>query len=319
MRILSSFVLWSFLLVAALAPFLAGDRPFMARVAGELSFPGLSSYLGTEEPGPAGQTWRQWWLSLDSSSEDWGIMPIWMQGPEEVHEDLFLAGPSDSHPLGNDDTGRDQLSRLIHGALRALTVALGTVCLGILIGVPLGALAGLRGGWTDILVLRAMEVFLCFPGVLAILAAAAFFGGSTWLVILVLGIVYWPAFARIVRGEFLSLREREFVHVARSLGISAPAILFRHMLPCIKGQVYVTAAFVAANAIIAESTLSFLGLGAGLREVSWGGMLAQGKTHAAGPAWHLWLFPAIVVVAVILSLHALADRMAKPARDQAIR
>jgi len=311
MRILTSLVIYSFLFVAALAPFLASDRPFIARVEGEIRFPSLSSYLGFEEPGPAGQTWREWWLSLDEASADWGVMPLWPQGPAEVHEDLHLAGPSEEHPLGNDDTGRDQLSRLIHGALRALTVALGSVILGMAIGLPLGALAGLCGGWVDIAVLRMIEVFLCFPGVLAILAASAFFGGATWVIVVVLGVVYWPSFARIVRGEFLSLREREFVHVARSLGVSGPRLLLRHMLPCIKGQVYVTAAFVAANAIIAESTLSFLGLGRGLTEVSWGAMLAQGKSHAAGPAWHLWLFPAIVLSVVILSLHALADRLGR--------
>ncbi|MHC5065537.1 MAG: ABC transporter permease [Planctomycetota bacterium] len=318
MRALTSIVLWSFLLVAAFAPFLASDRPFIARVEGEIRFPSLSSYLGLEAAAPAGMTWREWWLSLDESSEDWGVMPLWPQGPDEVHQDLFLAGPSEAHPLGNDDTGRDQLSRLVHGALRALTVALGAVCLGMAIGVPLGALAGACGGWVDLLVLRGMEVFLCFPGVLAVIAASAFFGGATWVVILVLGLVYWPAFARIVRGEFLSLREREFVHVARSLGVPGRAVLFRHMLPCIKGQVYVTAAFVAANAIIAESTLSFLSLGRGLTEVSWGAMLAQGKAHAAGPAWHLWVFPAIVLSTVILSLHALADRLSRPAGKQVI-
>lgn len=308
MKLLAKIVLWSFVVAAALGPFLANDRPIIASVAGKLQFPCVDSYFGEQRPGPGDQTWKHWWLDLDDATSDWAIMPPWPHGPIEISEDAMLAGPSLEHPLGNDDTGRDQLSRLIHGACTALMVALGTVLLALLIGVPLGALAGLYGGWADVLVLRLVEIFRCFPGLLAILAASAFFGGSIWVVILVLGLVSWPSFTRIVRGEFLSLREREFVQVARGLGIRGPRLFFRHMLPCIKGQVYVTAAFMAASAIVAEATLAFLGINEGLSRVSWGAMLDQGRVHAAARVWHLWLFPALALSVVILSFHAIADR-----------
>jgi peptide/nickel transport system permease protein len=304
----SSLSLAALLAVAALAPLLANDRPLVARVAGALRFPAFASYLGDRGPAPGAVPWKIWWRQLGEDSGDWAVMPPWPNGPGEVDPDAINRGPSRAHPLGNDDTGRDVLARLVHGATNALVIGIGAVALALLIGVPLGALAGYRGGWVDHAVSRLIEIFLCFPALFLVLAAAAMFGGSPLGVIVVLGSVYWTAFARVVRGEFLSLREREFVLAARGLGVRGARLVVGHLLPCSKGLIAVTAAFLVANAIVVESTLSFLGVGGGAGTVSWGAMLAQGRLHAAQGHWHLWLFPALALTVAICSLHGCAER-----------
>ncbi len=297
------------ILVGLFAPLLANDLPLVASVRGELSFPAFHHYLGEHPLGPGDQTWKEWWYDQGDSSEDWALMPFVPYGPAEVDMQRINAGPSIGlHYLGNDDTGRDLLTRLVHGAGTAVTVAVFATLLAMLIGIPLGLLAGFFGGWLDFCVLRIVEVFLCFPAFFLVMAVLAFAGSSTMGVILVLGLVYWTSFARIVRGELLSLREREFVHCAKGLGLRWPRILLRHLLPALQGPVLVNAAFVAASAIVVESTLSFLGLGPGMQVVSWGGILQQGKAYAYAGAWHLWLFPSLALVGTVICLHSLADR-----------
>lgn len=298
---------WSLLVlvgVGLLAPFLANDRPLIARTDAGWCFPAANGPAAA----PDGTTWKQWWGRLDASPTDWALMPPWPMGPIEV-SDAVCAPPSVRHPLGTDDTGRDVLARVIHGAWTSLLVAVGTVLLAAAIGVPLGALAGYRAfTWIDALVLRVIEVFLCFPGLFLALVAVAMLGGSPLTLTLVLGSVYWTRFARIVRGEFLSLREREYVLAARNLGVGPVRIIARHMLPQIRGPVLVVAAFGAAGALVVEASLSFLGLGPGLQHASWGSILAQGKEHVVDGVWHLWAFPALALVWAVLTLHALADR-----------
>ena len=153
--------------------------------------------------------------------------------------------------------------------------------------------------------------FLCFPTLLFLLFSAAFFGSSSLGLLVVMVLLFWISFARIVRGEMLSLRERDYVLVARGLGISTTRIVFRHLLPQLLGPIGVTAAFCMAAAVVAESTLSFLGVGPNAQS-SWGTMLRQGSEHAAVGAWFLWLFPALAIVALVVSCHVLADRMREP-------
>ncbi len=299
----------SLLVVALFAPLLANNLPLMARVDGSLRFPAFSEFLGAEPASPEGSTWNEWWAMLGDDSEDWAIRTPWPYGPYEDDLERVLHKPDLSHPMGNDDTGRDVLSRLIHGTSLAMGIGLASVLLAMMIGVPLGGWAGYSRGLVDDLISRVVEVFLCFPALFLVLAAAAFFGNSTVAVILILGMVYWTSFARIVRGEFLSLREREFVLAAKGLGVSDLRIWTRHMLPCVRGPILVTAAFGVAAAVVVESTLSFLGLGPGLQSPSWGGILAQGKQWAHLGAWHLWFFPALMVVATVVCFHGLADRL----------
>jgi peptide/nickel transport system permease protein len=245
-------------------------------------------------------------------------MPIWPYGPLEVDTARVMAKPSWEHPCGHDDAGRDVLARLIHGARTSMAIGLGAVALAAALGIPLGALAGMTaGGLIDALVLRTIEVFLCFPAFFFALGVMALFGSSALTVTAVLGAIYWTRFARVVRGEFLSLREREFVVIARGLGVPAWRIVLRHMLPLARGPILVAAAFGVAGAVIVETTFSFLGLGPGLRVASWGSMLAQGKVHAHENAWHLWLFPTLAVVSAVLCFNAIADGALARRRDRA--
>ncbi|HEU4420285.1 MAG TPA: ABC transporter permease, partial [Planctomycetota bacterium] len=266
------------LLAGLLAPMLANDVPIVARVGGRWCFPAVADCFGQPSAGPDDLAWKQWWSRLPADSPDFAIMPPWPYGPTETDPARFRAPPSVAHPLGNDDTGRDVLSRLVHGAGTAVTIAVPAVLLAGVLGTLLGALAGFLRGWVDVVVQRLIELFLSFPTLLFLLFAAAFFGDSRAALILVMASTFWTDFARIVRGELLSLRERDFVLVARGLGVSEGRLLRRHLLPLAKGQIAVTAAFDMALAITAESTLSFLGLDPG--SVSWGTMLRQGSELA---------------------------------------
>lgn len=290
-------------LVALAAPFLANDRPLVARVDGQWSSPVLSAGVGLAPDAPGGGSWRDAWRALPADGgDDWIVMPPWPFGPHEICAPA-LAGPSASHPLGVDDIGRDVLARILHGARTALEVGLGVAALAGVIGVLLGAAAGLGGRTADAVVRRGIELFTCFPGLLAVLAVATLVGGSTATIVVVLGAVAWTAFARIVRGELLSLREQPYVAAARDLGAGPLRLLFRHLAPALRGPVLATAAFVAAEAILVEATLTFLGLGSGLGTVSWGALLDQGRAHAAEGAWHLWVFPGLAVAGTVIALH----------------
>ncbi len=305
---------------AILAPLLANDAPIVASIGGELRFPAFASYAGRADVGPdlgSATTWREWWAALPVDSEDWAVFPPCPYGPlAEANPELMSQSPNAAHPFGTDSLGRDLLARMIWGAKTAMWIGAGAVALALLIGIPLGALAGYRGGLVDSLISMLIELFLCFPALFFVLTVAAFVGDSGTAVIAVLGLVYWTSIARIVRGVFLSMRERDFVLAARGLGVSTPSLLFRHMLPCIKGPVLVNAAFLFAAAIVVEATLAFLGLGAGGDSESWGTLLAESKEPGLRGIWHLWLFPALVLVATVWSLHTLADRPAN--RERAV-
>jgi ABC-type dipeptide/oligopeptide/nickel transport system permease subunit len=295
--------------IALFAPVLANDVPLCARVDGRWSFPAVEELVGRAPPGPGDLGWKQWHSQLPESSPDFAVFPPWSYGPTETDPQRMRAGPSLQHPLGNDDTGRDVLARLLRGARATVGISLCGVLLAAIVGTLLGALAGLRRGFADAVVMRLVEVFLCFPVLLMLLAVSACFGRSSLAVVAAFAATMWPSFARIVRGELLSLREREFVQVARHLGIGSRRLFTHHLLPQLKGQIGVVAAFCTAHAIIAESTLSFLGIGAGVQGGSWGGVLAQGKANAHLWVWHLWLFPGIAIVGTVMLCHVLADRL----------
>ena len=306
----------AFLVVGLLAPLLANDVPIVAKVAGTWHFPAVADLFSSAPPGPGDLDWKLWWSRLASDSNDWALMPPWPYGPLETDAARFRAGPSFAHLLGCDDTGRDVLARLIHGANTAATLALPAVLIGGIVGTTLGVVAGYWRGIADELVMRLIELTLCFPMLLFLLFAAALFGSSSFGVIAVTAAVFWPSFARIVRGELLSLRERDFVAVARGLGLSEWRVFVGHLLPQIVSQIGVTAAFCFAAAIVAESTLSFLGVGPDVAS-SWGAMLLQGTQQAVVGAWHLWFFPAVAIVSVVVCCHVLADRLRAEPEDEA--
>lgn len=313
---LAASVLAFVVVVGLLAPILANDVPLVARVGGVWSFPAVADCFGAPPAGPGDLSWKQWWSRLPAGSSDFAVMPPWPYGPAETNASLFRAPPSVAHPLGNDDTGRDVLARLVHGAGVAVRIGGTAVLIAALLGTLVGALAGFRRGIADFVVMRAVDVFLSFPTLLFLLFATSYFGDSTIGMVVVMVALFWTSFARIVRGELLSLRERDFVAVARGLGIPGRRILWRHLMPQVTSQIGVTAAFCTATAVTAEATLSFLGLGPGHSVSSWGTMLRQGSSLAHVGAWHLWLFPTCAITMVVACCHVLADRLRRSSAAQ---
>jgi peptide/nickel transport system permease protein len=218
-----------------------------------------------------------------------------------------LESPSRSHWMGTDELGRDILSRTVYGARISLLVAVCVVCGCGLTGLALGMLAGYAGGWLDNIVnLLLINAFLSFPGILLAIAFAAFLGPGVGKVILALIITGWAGYARLARAQVLKAKELEFVLAARSLGASPLRIMLRHLLPNILQPILIQATIGMAGAILAESTLSFLGLGVLAPIPSWGAMLNDARGHLFD-APHMVIFPALAVMTAVLSFNLLGD------------
>ena len=217
-----------------------------------------------------------------------------------------LRPPDEAHPLGRDALGRDVLSRLLYGARVSFVVGVATLFVSLLIGVTLGAAAGWVGGWLDEALVRVIDVFLAFPGLLLAIALAAVLGPSLANVVLALSVLGWPSYARLARAEVAGLRRREFVHAAEALGARPGRIVLAHILPLAVPTLLVQATFGIAGAIVAEASLSFLGLGVAPPTPSWGGMIAEGRTFML-VAPHVILFPGLALAATVLALQLLGD------------
>lgn len=226
--------------------------------------------------------------------------------PTAIDARTILAGPSAAHLLGTDDLGRDVLSRLIYGARISLAVGFVSVGIAVLIGTALGACAGYFGGLVDALVMRFVDIMLCFPSTFLILAVIAFIGPSIWNVMFVIGVTGWMGVCRLVRAEFLSLRERDFVVAARALGAGDGRLIFRHILPNALAPVLVAAVLGVAGAILTESGLSFLGLGVQPPTPSWGNILTAGKDNI-DVAWWLSFFPGVAITMTMLGYNMLGE------------
>ncbi len=218
-----------------------------------------------------------------------------------------LAGPSAAHWMGTDELGRDILSRVLYGARVSMSVAVSVVLGAGLAGLSIGAVAGYCGGWFDRLVnIVLINAFLSFPGILLAIAFAAFLGPGIGKVILALVITGWAGYARLARAQILQAKDMEYVLAARSLGASPARILLRHLVPNILQPVLVQATIGMAGAILAESTLSFLGLGVLAPMPSWGAMLNDARSHLFD-APHMVIFPALAVMAAVLAFNLLGD------------
>src|SRR5271157_1623826 len=219
--------------------------------------------------------------------------------PTLINLQEVLRPPSAAHLLGTDTLGRDVLSRVIYGARISLLVGFVAVGLATLIGVLVGALAGYYGGVVDAVLMRLVDLMLCFPTLFLILAVIAVLGPSIWNIMVVIGVTGWMGVARLVRAEFLSLREREFVVAARALGASDARLIWRHLLPNALTPVMVSATLGVAGAILVESSLSFLGLGVQPPTPSWGNMLTMGKDNIE-IAWWLSVFPGLAILVTVM-------------------
>jgi peptide/nickel transport system permease protein len=232
----------------------------------------------------------------------------WLAPYDPNYIDLkeVLLPPGPGHLLGTDTLGRDVLSRIIFGARVSLLVGFVAVGIATLIGVLVGALAGYYGGWVDQLLMRLVDLMLCFPTLFLILAVIAVLGPSIWNIMVVIGLTGWMGVARLVRAEFLSLKEREFVVAARALGASDVRLMLKHLLPNALTPVMVSATLGVAGAILVESALSFLGLGVQPPTPSWGNILTMGKDNIE-IAWWLSFFPGLAILVTVMSYNLLGE------------
>lgn len=226
--------------------------------------------------------------------------------PAAIDISQRLRAPGLDHLLGTDDLGRDVLARIMYGARISLLVGFVSVGIASLIGILLGALAGYYRGWLDSIIMRFVDIMLCFPSFFLILAVIAFLEPSIWNIMIIIGITGWMGVARLVRAEFLSLRERDFVLAARALGASDTRIILRHILPNALSPVLVSATLGVAGAILTESALSFLGIGVQPPTPSWGNMLINGK-QTLGEAWWLSAFPGLAILITVLGYNLLGE------------
>ncbi|HKO17956.1 MAG TPA: ABC transporter permease [Acidobacteriaceae bacterium] len=239
------------------------------------------------------------------------IFAPWLSPHDPAQLDLSgrLLPPGHQHWFGTDELGRDILSRTIYGARISMTVAVSVVTLSLALGLVAGVASGFYGGWTDtVLNVYVNNAFLALPGILLAIAFVAFLGPGLLNLILALSISGWVGYARLVRAQVMAVKEREFVEAARALGASNLRIVCRHILPNIVQPVLVQAAIGMAGAVLAEATLSFLGLGIPPPAPSWGSMLNDGRSHLFD-APHLTVFPAIAVILAVLSFNFIGDAL----------
>ena len=226
--------------------------------------------------------------------------------PNRPDTQNILAPPSREHWLGTDQIGRDVLSRVLYGSRVSLAVGFVSVGIASLIGIVLGAAAGYQGGLTDGVVMRFVDLMLVFPRFFLLLAVLAFLQPSIWTVMAVIGLTGWMGVTRLVRAEFLSLREREFVIWSESVGATALRVVFRHILPNAMAPVLVAMTLGIPAAILTESGLSFLGLGVQPPYATWGNILNDGK-DAIEIAWWMTVYPGVAILVTVLSYNLLGE------------
>ncbi len=227
---------------------------------------------------------------------------------DDMDFDSLWSVPSKSHLMGTDSMGRDLFTLVIYGSRVSLTVGLVSMAIAITIGTVLGAISGYYGGIVDNIIMRITDIFLCFPSFFLILTIVAMFGNGIYKVIVIIGLTSWMSVARLVRGQFLSLKERDFVEGARALGANDARIIFTHLLPNSMAPIIVAATMRVGSTILTEAVLSFLGLGVKQGTVSWGGLLqdAQAITVMKQTPW-VAIFPGMMIFVTVLAFNLLGD------------
>lgn len=236
------------------------------------------------------------------------IAPYPLEGAGKTNAPNALLAPSPEYPLGTDKLGRDMLSRIIVGARAALIVPMGVVFFAVLIGAPLGALAGYKGGWVDEVIMRITDLFLAFPSLLLAMAITSALGRGLDKAAIALVISWWPWYTRIARGVAVSLRERYFVEAARAIGVSDAVIVLRHILPNTISPILVQATVDLGTVILAMGGLAFLGLGTQPPSPDWGLMVSEGRELILNQ-WWVATYPGIAIFVVVLAFNLLGDTL----------
>ncbi|HEY5595349.1 MAG TPA: ABC transporter permease [Nitrospiria bacterium] len=226
--------------------------------------------------------------------------------PAYIDVEKILTGPTQAHPLGTDELGRDIVSRMIWGSRISLLVGFVAVGISILIGILIGAVAGYYRGWIDDVLMQFVDIMLSIPTFFLILAVIALVEPSIWNIMIVIGVTSWMGVARLVRGQFLALNEMDYVTAARALGAKDARMIFFHILPNAMSPVYVSAVLGVAGAILVESSLSFLGLGVQPPVPSWGSIITGGK-DTIDIAWWITLFPGLAILITVLGYNLLGE------------
>jgi peptide/nickel transport system permease protein len=303
---MTGLVLIGILFVIALcAPLIAGNKPYVYKTATKTYFPLFVDYIELQ--------------NTDFKSEKtkgFKIMPPIPYTSSEYNLDAILESPSKKHIMGTDDQGRDLASRMIHGTRVSILIGFIAVFIYVTIGIVIGAIAGYYGGIADMIISRIIEIVMCFPTLFLILTVIALIGTNKYVrifdksglisIMVVIGITSWTGIARIVRGEFLKLREQDFVSASRSIGARDWRIIFKHILPNSMAPVFVTATFGIASTILIESSLSFLGFGVKPPTPSWGDILSQSRMYIDF-AWWLTLIPGCAIFITITSYNLLGE------------
>lgn len=310
---LARFGLWMIFFtfaIAFFAPFLANSEPYYVKVGEKVYFPILREVFPT-----------RYWVKYPDLSRETILNPEFMKredveiiwapipySPSQYDLDSILTAPSWEHIMGTDEQGRDVASRMIFGSRVSLSVGFVAVSIYLLIGIFLGACAGYFGGKIDMVISRLIEIMICFPTFFLILAVLAFVGPSIYNIMIVIGLTGWTGIARLVRGEFLKQRQIEYVAAAKVQGAGWVRIVFRHIFPNTLAPVLVSATFGIASAILAESSLSFLGFGVQPPTPSWGDILSQSRDFI-DIAWWLTLFPGIAIFLTITSYNLVGEAL----------
>lgn len=279
--------------------FLAGNRPILLKWNGKIYFPVMFTYKELY-----GVDFEK--VSQNLAQGDIAIFPPIKYSPTQT--DLFsvLSPPSRSHLFGTDDRGRDVLSRMIHGTRISLSIGFVAVGIAVIIGIAMGGIAGFYGGKIDFLISRLFEVMMTFPVFFLILTILAFRDPSIYNIMIVIGATGWTGIARLVRGDFLRLRQFDYVEAAIALGGSDFRVMLKHMLPNALAPVLVAGTFGVAGAVLVESALSFLGFGVPPPTPSWGDVLSQSKKYVDF-AWWLVLFPGAAIFITVTSFNLVGE------------
>ncbi len=289
------FVVVFLFLVAVFAGLLANDRPLYMRYNGNSYFPALKDY-----PEFIHADFKAFAETLEPPDGAW-FPPVPYSYTEYSLEEV-LEKPSKRHLLGTDDRGRDVLARVIHGSRISLSVGFVAVGIYMFLGIIIGSLAGYYGGRVDLVISRVIEIMMCFPSFIFIISLVAFLEPSIYNIMIAIGLIGWTDAARLIRGEFLKIRNREFVEATRALGARDWRTIFRHILPNALAPALVVATFGIAAAILYESALSFLGFGVQPPRPSWGDILSQSRSYYDF-AWWLTIFPGAAIFTTVTAFN----------------